>query len=66
MMGSLNNIFGIVFGINLVIVGAVAVVLGVVTLAKKDGSVKKMTSAAYIVAGGTAFYIGLALTRSSF
>lgn len=65
-MGSLNNIFGIVFGINLVVVGAVAVVLGLVTLAKRDGSVKRLTSVAYIVAGGTAFYIGFVLARSSF
>ncbi|MHB8881558.1 MAG: hypothetical protein ACYC69_08650 [Thermodesulfovibrionales bacterium] len=65
-MGSLNNIFSLVLGLNLVLVGAVAFVAGIVSLAKKDGSVKRLASVAYIVAGITAAYVGVSLSRSSF
>lgn len=65
-MGSLNNIFSLVVGINLVLVGAVAVVAGIVSLAKRDGSVKILRSVAYIVAGSVAVYVGVGLLRSSF
>lgn len=65
-MGPLNNIFSLVLGINLILVGAVAFLAGIVSLAKRDGSVKKLTSIAYIVAGITACYIGIGLSGSSF
>jgi len=65
-MGSLNNIFSLVIGINLILVGVVAFIAGIVSLAKRDGSVKKLTSIAYIVAGIIAVYVGVGLTRSSF
>lgn len=65
-MGSLNNIFSLVLGINLILVGMVAFIAGIVSLAKRDASVKKMTSIAYIVAGITAVYLGVGLSRSSF
>ena len=60
-MGSLDNIFGLVFGINLIVVGAVACVAGVVSLAKKEASVTKNTSFVYIVAGGAAVFFGVML-----
>ena len=65
-MGSLNNIFSLVIGINLILVGVVAFIAGIVSLAKRDRSVKKLTSIAYIVAGITAVYVGVGLSRSSF
>jgi len=65
-MGSLNNIFSLVIGINLILVGVVAFIAGIVSLAKRDGSIKKMTSIAYIVAGITAVYVGVGLSGSSF
>ncbi|MDA8083771.1 MAG: hypothetical protein M0024_08975 [Nitrospiraceae bacterium] len=65
-MGSLSNIFSLVVGINLVVVGAVALLSGIVSLVKNDGSVKKLTSVAYIVSGGVAVYVGFGLARSSF
>ncbi|MGC2061608.1 MAG: hypothetical protein WA610_01425 [Thermodesulfovibrionales bacterium] len=65
-MGSLNNIFGLVIGINLVLVGVVAIISGFVSLAKRDGSVKKLRSLAYIVAGSVAVYVGIGLSRSAF
>jgi len=64
-MGSLTNIFGLVVGINLILVGLVAFISGIVSLVKRDGSVKKMTSIAYIIAGAAALYVGFALARSS-
>ena len=45
-MGTLNNIFSLVFGINLIVVGSVAFIAGIVSLVKKHGSVKKITSIA--------------------
>ncbi len=66
IMGSLNNIFSLVVGINLVLVGAVAFTAGIVSLAKRDGSVKKLRSVSYIVAGSVAVYVGVGLLRSSF
>lgn len=65
-MGSLNNIFGLVVGINLVLVGAVACTAGIVSLAKRDGSVKILRSVAYLVAGTVAVYVGVGLLRSFF
>ncbi len=65
-MDSLSNIFSLVVGINLIVVGAVAFISGIVSLAKRDGSVKKLTSAAYIVSGSVAVYVGFGLARSSF
>lgn len=65
-MGSLNNIFGLVVGINLVLIGVVAVIAGIVSLAKRDESVKILRSIAYIVAGSVAVYVGIGLLRSSF
>ena len=65
-MSSLNNIFSLVIGINLILVGAVAFIAGIVSLAKRDRSVKKLTSIAYIVAGIIAVYVGVGLSRSSF
>ena len=65
-MGSLNNIFSLVIGINLILVGGVAFISGLVSLAKRDGSVKKLTSIAFIVVGATAVYVGVGLSRSSF
>jgi hypothetical protein len=65
-MGSLNNIFSLVVGINLVLVGVVAFIAGIVSLAKRDGSVKKMRSVAYIAAGSVAVYVGIGLARSAF
>ena len=61
-----STIFGLVMGINLVLVGVVASIAGIVSLAKRDSSVKKLTSIAYIVAGITAVYVGVGLSRSSF
>jgi hypothetical protein len=65
-MGTLNNIFSLVFGINLIVVGLVAFIAGTISLAKKDKSVKKLTSIAYIIAGVTAVYFGVILSRSSY
>ena len=65
-MGSLNNIFSLVVGVNLILVGLIAFIAGIVSVAKRDGSVKKLTSIAYIVAGITAVYVGVGLSRSSF
>ncbi|MBI5103290.1 MAG: hypothetical protein HZB33_15865 [Nitrospirae bacterium] len=65
-MGSLSNIFSLVIGINLILVGGVAFMAGIVSLAKRDGSVKRLTSVVYIAAGIIAVYAGVGLTRSSF
>jgi hypothetical protein len=65
-MGTLNNIFILVFGINLIVVGLVAFVSGIVSLAKRDESVKKLTSIAYIVAGAATVYLGVVLSRSAY
>ena len=65
-MGPLNNIFSLVIGINLMLVGLVAFISGIVSLAKRDESVKKLTSIAYIIAGVAADYFGVVLSRSSF
>lgn len=63
-MGSLNNIFSIVIGINLIVVGLVAFIAGIISLVKRDESVKKLTSFAYIIAGVAAVYFGVVLSRS--
>ena len=55
-MGTLNNIFSLVFGINLTVVGLVAFIAGIVSLVKRDESVKKLTTIAYIIAGVAAVY----------
>ena len=65
-MGTLNNIFSLVFGINLIVVGLVAFIAGIISLAKRDKSVKKLTSIVYIIAGVTAVYFGVILSRSSY
>ena len=65
-MGALNNIFSLVFGINLIVVGLVAFIAGIISLAKRDKSVKKLTSIVYIIAGVTAVYFGVILSRSSY
>ena len=65
-MGTLNNIFSLVFGINLILVGLVALIAGIVSLARKDGSVKKLTSMVYIIAGAAAVYFGVVLSKSAY
>jgi hypothetical membrane protein len=65
-MGTLNNIFNLVFGINLIVVGLVAFIAGIVSLAKKDRSVKRLTSVAYIIAGCAAVYFGVILSTSAY
>jgi hypothetical protein len=65
-MGTLNNIFSLVFGINLIVVGLVAFISGIVSLIKRDESVKKLTSIIYIIAGAAAVYFGIVLSRSAF
>jgi hypothetical protein len=65
-MRTLNNIFSLVFGINLIVVGLVAFIAGIISLAKRDESVKKLTSIVYIIAGVTAVYFGVILSRSSY
>ena len=65
-MRTLNNIFSLVFGINLIVVGLVAFIAGIVSLAKRDKSVKNLTSIVYIIAGVTAVYFGIILSRSSY
>jgi hypothetical membrane protein len=65
-MGTLNNIFSLVFGINLIVVGLVAFIAGIVSLLKRDDSVKKITSFAYIIAGIAALYFGVVLSRSAY
>jgi hypothetical protein len=65
-MDSLTNIFTLVFGINFIVVGLVAFVAGIVSLAKKNESVKKSTSIIYITAGVASVYFGIILWRSSF
>jgi len=65
-MGTLTNIFSLVFGINLIVVGLVAFVSGIVSLVKKHESVKKRTSIAYIIAGVAAVYFGVVLSGSAY
>lgn len=66
VMGSLGNIATLVIGINLILVGAVAVISGFVALVKQDAPVKKLTAVSYLVAGAVAVYVGIGLARSSF
>jgi uncharacterized membrane protein YuzA (DUF378 family) len=65
-MGTLNNIFSLVLGINLIVVGLVAFIAGIVSLVKRDESVKKLTSVIYIIAGFAAVYFGIVLSRSAY
>jgi hypothetical protein len=65
-MGTLNNIFSLVFGINLIVVGSVAFIAGIVSLVKRDASVKKLTSVAFIIAGAAAVYFGVVLSKSAY
>lgn len=65
-MRTLNNIFSLVFGINLIVVGLVAFIAGIISLVKRDKAVKKMTSIVYIIAGVTAVYFGVILSRSAY
>jgi len=65
-MGTLTNIFSLVFGINLIVVGLVAFISGIVSLVKKNESVKTRTSIAYIIAGVAAVYFGVVLSRSAY
>jgi hypothetical protein len=65
-MGTLNNIFSLVFGINLIVVGLVAFISGIVSLVKRDESVKQLTSVVYIIAGVAAVCFGIVLSRSAY
>ncbi|MBM4146831.1 MAG: hypothetical protein FJ240_11275 [Nitrospira sp.] len=65
-MGSLINIFTLVIGINIIVVGLVAFIAGIVSLVKRDESLKKLTSFAYIIGGVTAVYFGVVLWRSAY
>ena len=65
-MGTLTNIFSLVFGINLIVVGSVAFISGIVSLVKKNESVKKRTSIAYIIAGAAVVYFGVVLSGSAY
>jgi hypothetical protein len=65
-MGTLNNIFSLVFGINLIVVGLVAFISGIVSLLKRNGSVRKITSVLYIIAGVAAVFMGVLLWRSAY
>jgi len=65
-MGTLTNIFSLVFGINLIVVGLVAFISGIVSLVKKNESVKTRTSIAYIIAGVAAVYFGVVLWVSAY
>ena len=66
IVGSLYNIFSLVFGINLIVVGLVAFISGIVSLVQRAESVKKLTSIAYIIAGVAAVYLGVILSRSAY
>jgi hypothetical protein len=48
------------------VVGLVAFISGIVSLVKRDASVKKLTSIAYIIAGVAAVYFGVVLSRSAY
>jgi len=65
-MGTLSNIFSLVFGINFIVVGLVAFISGIVSLVKRDEAVKKLTSIAYIIAGVASVYFGVVLSRSAY
>lgn len=65
-MGSLNNIFTLVIGLNIVLVGLIAFIAGIVSLVRRDESVKKLTPIAYIIAGVASVYFGVVLSRSSY
>jgi len=65
-MGTLNNLFSLVFGINLIVVGLVAFISGIISLAKRKESVKNITSIAYIIGGLAAVYFGVVLSRSAY
>jgi len=65
-MGPVNNIFSLVFGINLILVGLVAFIAGIVTLVKKNESVKRFTSIVYIIAGVAALYFGVVLAKNAY
>jgi uncharacterized membrane protein len=65
-MGTLTNIFSLVFGINLIVVGLVAFISGIVSMVKRNESVKKQTSIAYIIAGVAAVYFGVVLWGSAY
>jgi uncharacterized membrane protein YuzA (DUF378 family) len=65
-MDSITNIFTFVFGINFILVGGVALIAGIVSFTKKDGSVKTQTSITYMIAGVAAVYFGVVLLKDSF
>jgi len=65
-VGSINNIFTLVLGINLILVGSVAFIAGIATLVKKTDPVKKPTSIVYVIAGVAAVYVGFVLSKGSF
>lgn len=65
-MGSLNNIFTLVIGINIVFVGLIAFIAGIVSMVRRDASVKKLVPIAYIIAGVASVYVGVVLSRSSY
>jgi hypothetical protein len=55
-----------VFGINLIVVGLVAFIAGIVSLIKRDKSLNKMTSVVYVVAGAAAVCFGIVLSKSAY
>ena len=65
IVGNLYNIFSLVFGINLIVVGLVAFISGNPWYVQRAESVKKLTSIAYIIAGVAAVYFGVILSRSA-
>ena len=65
-MGPITNIFGLVVGFNLLLVGSVAFVAGMVSLLKKNPSVKRPTAVVFVIAGAVAVYFGIMLSRSAF
>ena len=65
-LGTVTNIFSLVFGINLIVVGLVAFISGIIFLVKRAESVNKLTSIAYIIAGVAAVYFGVILSRSAY
>jgi hypothetical protein len=44
----------------------IAFISGIVSLVKRDESVRKLTSIAYIIAGVAAVYVGIVLSRSAY
>ena len=64
-MGTLNNIFSLVFGINLIVVGLVAFIAGIVSLVERRVS-EETDLHRLIIAGIAAIYFGVVLWRSAY